>query len=262
MQRVLVIALGLFVALSRIASADRETDDDLLFHCKPAKPDAKLSVVFKADTPMRDIVTWFTGFSCKNVVISTDAVAYASTVTLVAPNKVSPKQATQLFVDAVEATGLVVVQKPDTMIIKLGPNTPKPCASVASTPPVAPTEAELGAGIRVVDDTHRTITQALAERIVAGGARGETRIAPSVHDGKPNGFKLYAIRPGSILDRFGLTNGDTLVSCNGNAFTSDFDMAWPHLVFDAALKAGFNGGSLTLQLERRGKPLSLVVAIH
>ena len=46
------------------------------------------------------------------------------------------------------------------------------------------------------------------------------RIVPSVKNGKPNGFKLYAIRPGSIYDLIGMKNGDTIHAINGHAMTT------------------------------------------
>lgn len=46
------------------------------------------------------------------------------------------------------------------------------------------------------------------------------RIVPSVRDGKPHGFKLYAIRPGSIYVVLGLRNGDTITAVNGDDITT------------------------------------------
>jgi general secretion pathway protein C len=41
------------------------------------------------------------------------------------------------------------------------------------------------------------------------------RIVPSVRNGKPNGFRLYAIRPGSAYSLLGMKNGDTIHAVNG-----------------------------------------------
>jgi hypothetical protein len=51
---------------------------------------------------------------------------------------------------------------------------------------------------------------------VANGAR----VVPAMKDGKPNGFKLYAIRPTSLFATLGLLNGDTVVTINGSDLTS------------------------------------------
>ncbi len=44
-------------------------------------------------------------------------------------------------------------------------------------------------------------------------ARG-TRIVPRLTNGKPSGFKIFAIRPQSAYAKLGLKNGDTLLSIN------------------------------------------------
>lgn len=41
------------------------------------------------------------------------------------------------------------------------------------------------------------------------------RIVPSVRNGKPNGFRLYAIRPNSAYSLLGMKNGDTIHAVNG-----------------------------------------------
>lgn len=40
------------------------------------------------------------------------------------------------------------------------------------------------------------------------------RIVPTLHSGRPSGFKLYAVRPGSVYQQLGLHNGDTIVAIN------------------------------------------------
>ncbi len=81
------------------------------------------------------------------------------------------------------------------------------------------------------------------------------RFVPSIKDGKPNGFKLYAIRPNSIFGKMGLQNGDTLKSINGN------DMTTP----DAALALYSklrNASHLSVQVERRGETVPLDYTIR
>jgi general secretion pathway protein C len=50
-------------------------------------------------------------------------------------------------------------------------------------------------------------------------ARG-ARVVPAMKDGKPLGFKIYAIRPDSLYAKLGLTNGDTIVSLAGQSIDS------------------------------------------
>jgi hypothetical protein len=211
------------------------------------------------------------GFTCKNIVFSADVAKHATRVTIIAPLPMTPKQALQLFVDSVEATGLVVVQKPDTIIIKLGPNMPASCpdpapvasrapAAVREVPPPEPepaiTDAELDAGIQVTDDTHRVLKPALLDRVLLNPmalAKG-ARFVPAMKDGKPVGFKLYAIRPGSVFARLGFANGDTLQRINGLEVTSA-DKALD--VYTKVREAKL----VTIELERRGKPVTLTIEI-
>jgi general secretion pathway protein C len=217
---------------------------------------------------------WAMRFTCKNIVYSNDVARHAQRVTVIAPNKMTTKQALQLFVDAVEATGLVVVQKSDSIIIKLGPGMTNSCPDVAvdapipsapytppnvGEPPVVEDhdfEAELDKGIKTIDETHRTVSRALVDKILANPmavAKG-ARIVPAVKNGKPDGFKLYAIRPSSMYARLGLMNGDTLQAVNGFELTSA-DQALE--VYTKLREAT----SLEIELMRRGKPVKLFISI-
>jgi general secretion pathway protein C len=51
---------------------------------------------------------------------------------------------------------------------------------------------------------------------VAKGAR----LVPAMRNGKPEGFKIYAIKPESAVARLGFRNGDTLVAVLGEPMTS------------------------------------------
>jgi general secretion pathway protein C len=81
------------------------------------------------------------------------------------------------------------------------------------------------------------------------------RFVPSIKDGKPNGFKLYAIRPQSIFGRIGLQNGDTIKAINGSEMTTP----------DAALALYTklrNASHLSVQVERRGETVTLDYTIR
>jgi general secretion pathway protein C len=76
-----------------------------------------------------------------------------------------------------------------------------------------------------------------------------------VKDGKPEGFKLYAIRPGSLFDRLGMLNGDTMTSINGFALTSA----------DKALEVYTKlreTKEIEVDLVRGGKPVKLQFSIR
>jgi hypothetical protein len=235
----MLVAVVVVAASVGIASAD----EDRLYACRKATADMKLSVDFRPETSVLDLATWVTGFTCKNVVIDAEVRARVPRVTILAPNKMTPKQALQLFVDAVEATGLVVQQKKDTIIIKLGPKMPRSCPSVADTSTAGTTTAPtttttttadstdpdadalgklMDSDIRTVDGTHVEVTKRIVNEVLANPmavAKG-ARVVPAIKDGKPDGFKLYAIRPTSIYAKVGFQNGDTLQRVNGMELTS------------------------------------------
>ncbi|HEU4734983.1 MAG TPA: type II secretion system protein GspC [Kofleriaceae bacterium] len=141
------------------------------------------------------------------------------------------------------------------------PATPTPVAS-AETPQLGTEEnkddmqAAVDSGIKKIDDTTYEIDKSLVEKVllnpmaVAKGAR----VVPSMKNGKPDGFKLYAIRPSSAFAKLGLTNGDTLQSINGFELTSA----------DKALEVYTKlreATSLEVEVTRRGKPVTLKYSI-
>ncbi len=83
--------------------------------------------------------------------------------------------------------------------------------------------------------------------VVASGVR----IVPSVKDGKPDGFKLYAIRPSSLASKLGLSNGDTIRTINGVTLSSPDSPPSLHAIVKGAKQFRVEG-------TRRGKPLVLV----
>ena len=74
------------------------------------------------------------------------------------------------------------------------------------------------------------------------------RIVPSVRNGHPNGFKLYAIRPGSLYAVLGFFNGDTVHAINSMAVTT------PDKALEVYIKVR-NAKKLTIQFSRRGRPM-------
>jgi general secretion pathway protein C len=118
-------------------------------------------------------------------------------------------------------------------------------------------QAAVDNGIKKIDDTTYEIDKSLVEKILAnpmGVAKG-ARVVPAVQNGKPNGFKLYAIRPSSVYAKIGLTNGDTLSAINGMELTTA----------DKALEVYTKlreATSLEVEIQRRGKPMTLKYTIR
>jgi type II secretory pathway component PulC len=108
--------------------------------------------------------------------------------------------------------------------------------------------------IELVDATTYKVPKKLFEKAAANPmvfGKG-ARIVPAIKNGKPEGMKLYAIRPSSLYAKLGFANGDTLVSINGVAVAT----------IGSGKAADVFAGKLTakhykLELVRRGKPVSL-----
>ncbi len=118
-------------------------------------------------------------------------------------------------------------------------------------------QSSIDNGIKKIDDNTFEIDKALVDKVLANPmavAKG-ARIVPAVKNGKPDGFKLYAIRPSSVYAKLGLTNGDTLQSINGFELTSA----------DKALEVYTKlreATSLEMEVMRRGKPVTLKYTIR
>jgi general secretion pathway protein C len=139
---------------------------------------------------------------------------------------------------------------------------PVPVAVAAIQPPPAPPSGDdlqnaIDGGIKKIDDTTYEIEKSLVEKVLVNPmavAKG-ARVVPAMKNGKPEGFKLYAIRPTSVYSKLGLTNGDTLTSINGFELTSA----------DKALEVYTKlreATSLELEVTRRGKPVVLKYTIR
>jgi hypothetical protein len=84
---------------------------------------------------------------------------------------------------------------------------------------------------------------------------GCARIVPSIVDGRPLGFKLYAIRPGSVFARLLLQNGDRIETINGMDLTS------PDHALEVYTRLR-SAGHFVVAVERRGEALNLDYTIR
>ena len=138
-----------------------------------------------------------------------------------------------------------------------------PTTAVAAAEPAPsgePTDdlqAAVDSGIKKLDETTYEIDKSLVDKVllnpmaVVKGAR----VVPAMKNGKPDGFKLYAIRPTSAFAKLGLTNGDTVTSING------FELNTADKALEVYTKLR-EATSLELELNRRGKPVTLKYTIR
>lgn len=80
------------------------------------------------------------------------------------------------------------------------------------------------------------------------------RIVPSFKDGKAQGFKVFSMRPNSLLAQIGLQNGDVVKTINGRELSSPDQALETYAALRSAKK-------FELAVERRGAPLTLTVIL-
>lgn len=117
-------------------------------------------------------------------------------------------------------------------------------------------EVAVDAGIKKIDDTTFEIDKGLIAKVTENpmAFMKGARVVPAMKNGKPEGIKLYAIRPNSPYGKLGLQNGDTLTSVNGFELTS----------VDKGLEIYTKlreASALELEVTRRGKPVTIKYSI-
>jgi general secretion pathway protein C len=137
-----------------------------------------------------------------------------------------------------------------------GPTAP---AATSPTPKTAtPSEpiAELGGDVKCAGG-RCTLPRATVDKVLSNTAVLATsvHVLPMVKDGRPSGFRLDSIRPGSIFSHLQLQNGDTLKAVNGSELTTP-DQA---LALYMKLKTASH---LSLQVERQGATQTLDYVIQ
>jgi general secretion pathway protein C len=141
-----------------------------------------------------------------------------------------------------------------------------PQTQLASNTPIAPQPGlgdddpmarDLDKGVKKVSETEYQVNRELLDKVLGDTnllARS-ARIVPNIVDGKPSGFKLYAIRPNSVYARIGLQNGDAVQAING------YDMSSPDKALEVYTKLR-RANHLTVSVTRRGQPTTLDYSIR
>src|SRR5262249_6997146 len=128
MLRTWIAITLLMVAVPRIAGADGKTEsgepttpgeDEALYHCK--KRTGQVSVTFKPETELKDLVTWAMGFTCKNFMYDPSYVQRAKKVTIMVPNTMTAHEAYRVFTSALATMGYGIVPKGDVLRIVEAP---------------------------------------------------------------------------------------------------------------------------------------------
>ena len=123
--------------------------------------------------------------------------------------------------------------------------------------PAAVCHATSGTAIAQVQPLHYRISRGQFMRLFdepSPPIRASYRVVPAISEGRPVGFRIYAIRPDSLLGRLGFENGDRLERVNGLGLTSP-DRA---LAAYARLR---EARYVRVLLRRNGAPLQLAYEI-
>jgi general secretion pathway protein C len=144
------------------------------------------------------------------------------------------------------------VELEGTPAMTVASNVPPPQAAQALNPELG----DIDKGVTCTGNSC-VVERQLVEKLLANTTMLATaaRFVPSIKDGKPNGFKLYAIRPQSIFGRIGMQNGDTIKQINGS------DMTTPDAALALYTKLR-NASHLSVQVERRGETVTLDYSIR
>jgi general secretion pathway protein C len=112
-------------------------------------------------------------------------------------------------------------------------------------------------GIKKIDDRHYQIQRSTVNAALAdlNKLSTEVRLLPSLKSGQANGFKVASLKADGLFSQIGIQNGDVIQSING------FDINSLDHGLEAYAKLR-TAGSLDLQLERGGQPVTLHYGIQ
>lgn len=83
----------------------------------------------------------------------------------------------------------------------------------------------------------------------------DVRIVPYFEQGQPRGFKLFSVKPGSVLARIGFANGDVVRKVNG------YDVLTPEAALQAYARVK-NEKTFSIDVTRGGRNTTLSYAIR
>jgi len=113
-------------------------------------------------------------------------------------------------------------------------------------------DEEIAEGLEKVNDTNYNLSRTMLNKVLdnAGKLIGIAAVSPKIENGQSIGLEIQGIRPGTLLTKLGLKNGDILESVNGAPLSSP----------DAALGAYGTlrtADKFTLSVRRGGQPMML-----
>jgi general secretion pathway protein C len=179
-----------------------------------------------------------------------DEIPEAGPIVVIMPKYVDFKNKTANRIERLELGGI-----PQTPAIAAAPP-PTPAPPPVDATPESELASAVDKGVKKLDDSHYEIDRSLVDKILGDPSvvMRQARIVPSIVNGKPNGFKMYAIRPNSVFAKIGMQNGDTITSING------FDMTSPDKALEVYTKVR-SASNLSIAIIRRGQASAMEYSI-
>ncbi len=131
--------------------------------------------------------------------------------------------------------------------------TSAPTFASSTSPQSTPGDASPGGeGIKQVGEDKYIIAKTEIDKTLTNlnNIAMQARIIPSFKNGEADGFRLFAIRPGSLYSKLGIQNGDVIHKINGYAINSP-EKGWE--IFQKLKTAR----SIDIELTRRGADKAL-----
>jgi len=164
-----------------------------------------------------------------------------------------------LFVGAeLDARMLAAVERADEAAVAAVVSSRAAAATPPARPPPNPgpleplTQWPVGLGILKVGESEFLVDR----RVIEVALRRQTdvihraRIVPDSEDGKIKGIRLLGVRPGSLLARLGLENGDRVESIDG------IDLSTPDRALQAYERLGISD-DVSVTVSRRGSRMKI-----
>ena len=172
-------------------------------------------------------------------------------------NEGTNKVADDALVCQIRSRAIVVQRRDHVELCPVEGEGANPLPTVASAaPPITAADAGDdsggGPGVTKVSETQYTVDRKEVDNALSNLSEVATqaRIVPSFKNGKPNGFKMFSIKPGSIYSKIGLKNGDVIKKING------YEMNSPDKALELYQKLK-DAQSVSLELDRRGQGMNM-----
>ena len=227
--------------------------------CKPPGPDARVHVSFLADSDLASLAKWGRESTCIEYTFSgllAERRMAQGVILTVTGRDVGTIFEILLHTMNLRSTG----RGAKRAIFATGPETAQSKAANEREKADGDRDKVLGnidAEITRKDDSHYRITRRGADAIIASisSIARSVRVQPESKNGKPIGFRLLALKPGSVPTHFGFQNGDLVSAFNGN------DLTAPDKALDAYAKFRTTG-VVQVSFLRQGKPRTVELKIE